>query len=259
MAAAALLIVTLSAGCRFHSKDPYWIETHGHAIGNRIAGWALGVLLLGYDSNLWGYPGSWNNPWEAKARTQPLRAIAAAHTAVYALLADGHVARFTGSSWQPIEGSPAWNTSEFSVTADDRLLLITGGKLRAVVRQVDLEQLSCDEHPNLVGVAATGPDEAFVIDQEGLLYFNGDGKCNPIAAPVKFRRIAANTNRLLGVAADGSVWRRRNGSWAKLPMPYKYRPGLPATVRQPYDVGLSEYSSWLVDIEGSVYVLSDET
>ena len=251
------LVSSGGAGCRIRSKGPYWIETHGGARGDRVAGWALGVFLLGGDRNLWGYPGPWNEPWVAKARGVPLRAITAAHTAVYGLLSDGRAARFTGSSWSPIEGSQAWNASEIAVTQDDHLLVITAGKLRSVVR-TDLKELSCDPHPNLVGVAAVATDEAFVIDHVGSLYFNGSGRCDEVPAPVRFRRIAANTNRLLGVATDGSVWRRRENAWSKLPVPFKNRPGLPPSAAQPQDVGLSAYSSWLVDSEGSVYILSDE-
>ncbi len=252
-----LLLSSGSFGCRFRSKSPYWIETHGHALGNRIAGWALGVLLLGGDQNLWGYPGPWDNPWVAKARTRPLRAIAAAHTAVYALLSDGHVARFTGSSWSPLDNSTAWGASELSVTEDDHVLVVASGRLRSVVGR-DLVELSCDSHPDLVGLAAVRPDEAFVIDRAGALYFNGAGRCEPIPAPVRLRRIAANASRLLAVAVDGTVWRRRENVWVKLPLPFKNRPGLPPVAAQPEDVGLSEYSSWLADTEGSVYVLSDE-
>jgi hypothetical protein len=260
LATVGVILFFLSSGgvgCRFRSKAPYWIETHGHALGNRIAGWALGVLLLGGDGNLWGYPGPWDNPLVAKARTRPLRAITAAHTAVYALLSDGHVARFTGSSWSMLEGSNAWGTSELAVTEDDQLLVLSGGKLRSVAGR-ELKELSCDSHPDLVGLAAVRPDEAFVIDQAGALYFNGGGHCDAVPAPLRLRRIAANTSRLLAVAADGSVWRRRENVWVKLPIPFKNRPGLPPAAAQPEDVGLSAYSSWLVDTEGSVYVLSDE-
>lgn len=253
-----LLLVFVSVqGCRIRSKDPYWIETHGHALGSRIAGWALGVVMIGTDQHLWGYPGGWNNPWEAKEQSRALRAVTGAHTHVYGLLADGRAARFSGSRWIPIEGSQAWGASEVSITETEHLLVIAGGKLRATTR-AELSPLSCDEHPDLVAVAALSADSAFVVDQSGRLFFNGDGRCDPIPAPANLRRIAATSNRLVAVAADRSLWRRRDNAWVKLPMPFKNRPGQAPAAAHPEDVAVSESSTWVVDTEGSVYLLSDE-
>ena len=244
-------------GCRIRSKDPYWIEAHGHALGTRIAGWALGVVMIGTDQHLWGYPGGWNNPWEAREQSRALRAVTGAHTHVYGLLADGRAARFSGSHWIPIEGSQAWNASEISVTDNERLLVLTGGKLRVATRG-ELSPLACDEHPDLVAVAALSPDSAFVVDQSGSLFFNGDGRCDPVPAPVRLRRIAAISTRLVAVAVDRSLWRRRDNAWVKLPVPFKNRPGQFPAAAQPEDVGVSAHSTWVVDTEGTVYVLSDE-
>ncbi|HEX3850122.1 MAG TPA: hypothetical protein VHW01_04100, partial [Polyangiaceae bacterium] len=103
---------------------------------------------------------------------------------VYGLLADGTVARFTGSSWSPQEASAGWNASELSVTEGDQLLIIANGRLRAVSHD-EPRTLSCDARPALVAVAAVAANEAFVLDQAGALYFNSNGSCDPVPAPVR--------------------------------------------------------------------------
>jgi hypothetical protein len=252
-----LISLLASAGCRIRSKAPYWIETHGHALGPRIAGWSFGVLLLGGDEQLWGYPGPWADPWAAKARTHSLRAIAASNSNAYALLRDGAVSRFNGGSWAPFEGSQNWGASEIGATEDDHLLLVIGGKLKMFDHGA-LKPLYCDAIDS-ASVAGTHGDEAFVLDQSGALYFNAEGRCDRIAAPARLLRIAARPNRLVAVAADGSVWRRRAGAWSKLPAPFKYRDGQAPVPSIAQDVAVSSYSTWMVDNEGSVFLLSDET
>ena len=250
------MILFGSASCRIRSKEPYWIETHGHALGNRVVGWAGGALLLGGDSHLWGYPGPWSNPWVPKSQTRPLRAIAGANSVAYGLLSDGQVARFTGG-WSAIEGSAAWGASEIALTDDEHLLVIAAGKLR-LFEHGELKPLACDA---LAGVALAGihGNEAFLLDQAGALYLNADGRCDKISAPTRLQRIAARSDRLLAVAVDGSVWRRRAGAWRQLPAPFKFRAGQAPAPMRAQDVGVSAYSTWLVDTEGSVFLLSDES
>jgi len=258
------LISLCSAGCRIKSKAPYWIQTHGGSLGGRVVGWEGGALLLGGDQHLWCYPGTWATPWVPRDQSRALRAIAAAKQSAYGLFTDGRVARFSGGwsptsggGWSAIEGSAAWGASELSMTDDGHLLLIANGKLR-VLEGGALKSLDCDAL-DTVAVAGTHGDGAFVLDAAGALYFNGAGRCDKINAPVPLQRIAANSDRLLAVAVDGSVWRRRANVWSRLPAPSKYRTGQTATDKQAQDVGVSAYSTWLVDAEGAVFLLSDET
>jgi hypothetical protein len=108
-------------------------------------------------------------------------------------------------------------------------------------------------------VTGTQGEDAFVLDQAGALFRNADGRCDKVSAPAPLQRIAARSDRLLAVAADGSVWRRRADKWTQLPLPFKYRPGQAAIATRVQDVGVSAYSTWLVDTEGSVFLLSDES
>ena len=252
------LIALSSSGCRIRSRAPYWIETHGTALGSRVVGWSYGALLLGGDRHLWGYPGPWANPWVAKEQSRSLRAITAARANVYGLFADGQVARFNGGSWSPLPGSANWGASELGVSEDDHLLVISGGKLRAFAHD-ELRPLSCDAVPNLAAVAATHDDEAFVLDQAGALYYGGASSCDPVQAPVPLTRIAARGARLLALARDGSVWRRRDNVWQQLPPAFKVRAGQGPEPMTAQDVGVSAYSTWLVDTQGSVFILSDES
>ena len=221
-----------------------------------MAGWSEGVLLLGGDQHLWSYPGAWARPWLPKAQTRPLRALAAANRVAYALLSDGKVSRFTGG-WSPIEGSAAWGATELGVTEDEHLLVIANGKLRAFSHG-GLKPLNCDAI-DATAVAGTRDEEAFVLDGTGSLFFNGNGVCEKVTAPAPLRRIAATSERLLAVAVDGSVWRRRNAVWVRLPPPFKSRAGQAPVQKQAQDVAVSAYSTWLADTEGAVFLLSDES
>lgn len=212
--------------------------------------------MLGGDTHLWVYPGEWANPWLARAQTRPLRAVGAASNAAYALLNDGRVARYTGN-WAPIEGSAAWGASEISVSEDEHLLVIANGKL-SLFDKDGLRPLGCDEI-GPVAVAATRGDGAFVLDKAGALFFNGNGRCDPVPAPVRLQRIAASPDRLLAVDVDGVVWRRRANAWTSLPAAFKYRAGQAPASKPAVDVAVSAYSTWLADSDGSIFLLSDET
>ena len=143
------------------------------------------------------------------------------------------------------------------MTEDEHLLVIANGRLR-VLDHGELRALACDA-VNGSAVAGTQGDDAFLLDQAGALYLNADGRCDKVVAPARFQRIAARSDRLLAVAMDGSVWRRRGGEWTHLPQPFKYRSGQAPAPALAQDVGVSAYSTWLVDTEGSVFLLSDES
>jgi len=252
-----VLLLVVEA-CRIRSPTPYWIEAHGHAQGSRIAGWSGGVLLLNGSQQLSAYPGHWNDPWLAQPSTRALRAVTAAATVAFGLSTDGRLLRFADQHWSTREGvERAKNVTEIAATEDNRLLVLADGKLMQLNDRT-LEDLGCD---SVAGVAISGgaEHESFVVDRDGGLYLSTAGHCDPIATPTPLRRIAGHADRLLAVAANGSVWRRRQGSWTQLPLPLKYRPGQSAKKTHAADVALSAYSTWLLDDEGSVFLLSDET
>jgi hypothetical protein len=257
MVGAVCVLWVAIAGCRIRSNEPYWLEGHGNGVVSRCAGWSAGALCIGSNQQLWIYPGPYARSWAAQAQTRPLRSVAAGSDAAYALTSDGEVARFEHNRWRLYEESKLWSVSEVGATDDDVLLVIAAGKLRSF-QQGELRPLSCDAITS-VAVAGVHGDEAFVLDQAGALYLNADGRCQKIPAPVQLRRIAAKPGRLVALAEDGSVWRRRASTWVRLPVPFKYRTGQSPVPCQPQDIGTSLYSTWLVDTEGNVFLLSDET
>jgi hypothetical protein len=246
-----------AAGCRIQSQAPYWIETHGQVAGQRVAGWSKGALLLGTNQRLWAYPGGWANPWPAESTPHDLRAIAASNTTAYAVSTDGRVLRFADNHWSPVEGSASWNASEIAATVDDRLLVLANGKLSELARG-HLQELDCNSVTGSA-VAGAAPGEAFLLDQQGALYLDAGGRCEQVPTPIRLQRIAGLPDRLLAVGVDGSIWRRRANAWARLPEPFKYRAGQVARGTHAQDVGVSTYTTWVVDHEGSVFLLSDET
>ncbi|MEP7050942.1 MAG: hypothetical protein ABJB12_11330 [Pseudomonadota bacterium] len=257
MARGVCLLSFATAGCRVRSNEPYWIEAHGNGVVNHVAGWSAGALCIGSNQQLWSYPGPYARPWAEQAQTHPLRSIAAGSDVAYALTVEGEVARFEYNSWRLYEDSKPWSVSDIGATDDNGLLVITAGNLRAFA-QGELRPLSCDAITS-VAVAGVHGDEAFVLDPTGALYLNADGRCQNIPAPQRLRRIAARPGRLVALAEDGSVWRRRSSTWSKLPVPFKYRTGQAPAPCQPQDIGASLYSTWLVDTEGDLFLLSDES
>lgn len=253
----ATLLVVAALGCRFMPNHPYWIETLGRPQGIRIGAWPGGALAIGTDSRLYGYPGPWSRPWAPQGHPQEIKALSASQTAVYAILSDGQVARFANDRWTPFAGSAAWGAAEIAATEDDHLLVLAGGKLRRA-DAAGLKEVLCETVVG-VSIAATRGDEAYVVDQAGEVHRSAARNCAPVEAPARFLRIAATTTRLLGVARDGSVWRQRAGRWTALPSPFKYRPGTAPTPTRAQDIAVSAQNTWLMDHEGSIFVLSDET
>lgn len=257
IACSVCILCFAVAGCRIRSNEPYWLEAHGNGVGYHVAGWTAGALVLGSNQQLWSYPGPYARSWAAQPQTHSLRSVAAGSDVAYGLTLDGEVGRLERNHWRLLEESKGWGVSEVGATDDDHLLVIVAGKLRAVDRG-ELQPPSCAAITS-VAVAGVHGDQAFVLDQTGDLYLNADGRCENIPAPTKLRRIAAKPGRLVALAQDGSVWRRRASTWSRLPAPFKYRTGHAPAPCQPQDVGTSLYSTWLVDTDGDIFLLSDET
>lgn len=256
-AVLTLLAVAASASCRFLPNEPYWIEPHGTAQGVGVTAWPSGALAIGTDRHLYRYPGAWSRPWLPHGPTQNLRAIAASRVAVYAILDDGQVARFADNTWTPLAGSASWGASGLAATEDDRLFVLVGGRAR-LVEGVDLKEGPCG---SLVGtsISAVGSDDLYVLDAAGNLHQGRSGRCDRVDAPVPLQRVAATKDRLVAVGKDGSVWRRRDGAWKVLPEPRKFRPGRRPYTTRARDVAVSPHSTWIMDDEGHVFLLSAET
>jgi hypothetical protein len=257
--ATALLLSMSGSACRILPEHPYWIEALGHATGSSVGAWTGGALTIGTDRHLYAYPGQWSRPWLPSGPPQELRAVAASRVAIYGILGDGQVGRLAGELWTAYPGSVAWGTSSLSATDDDRLMVIVGGHVR-LVEGVDLKESVCASLPGaVIALAGIKVDEAYVLDEHAVLHHGAGGSCDAVATPKPLQRIAATGGRLVGVAQDGTIWRRRDGAWTALPAPRKFRPGRAAFETRARDVAVSANSTWILDDEGAVFVLSDET
>jgi hypothetical protein len=258
--AGALLaaLLGLAAGCRFMPQGGHWIEAHGSARAKRIAGAPSGVQAIGMDDALYLYPTDWARPWRALGGQQ-VKALAASTAAFYVISNGGEVVRIVNGVWSPLAGSVAWGVTALAASPEDKLYAVVGGHLRRV-EGADLRDAPCGDI-NVGRVAARG-DEVYVIDGAGTLFRGTAAGCMAASSPGPLRDVAAFTNRLVAISRDGAVWRQRGqqneGAWRALPAIRKYRSG-----RYPYLVGaqqvsLSATSTWIVDDESSVFLLSDE-
>jgi len=252
-------IFGLSAtGCRFMPSGAHWIEGHGEGRLVHLAGSPAGVLGIGEDTHLWAYPVEWSRPWVQRDAAQELRTIASSPVALYAIVKSGEVVRVVDGRWTTFAGSIGWGATSLGASEDDRLFIVIGGRIRRV-EGVDLKEAPCDGVSAAV-VSGVRGDEIYVVDAAGALHHGTPTSCPIVPTPTPVRDVAARNGRLIVVATDGRVWRRRGDeAWRLLPAVNKYRP-----FRGPFEVkaaqvALTDYSTWLLDREGSVFVLSDES
>jgi hypothetical protein len=257
LAAAVALAAGAVTGCRFMPSGGHWIEAHGHGQGSRLAAWPAGVTLIGTDARLHQYPTDWARPWRAQG-PQEVKALAASSSALYALTPAGEVARIVNGQWAPVAGSVTWGATNLGASPDDHLFVVVGGHLR----RVDAGELRDAPCGNLAvsAVSPVGNDEVYVVDGTGGLYRGVGGSCAPVPTPGPVRDVASFGGRQVAVTSDGAVWRRRgDAAWRALPPVIKYR-----SARDPFEVpavqvSLSAFSTWALDQEGSIFLLSDET
>lgn len=252
LVAAALLA---TAGCRFMPDGGHWIEAHGTARAKHIAGAPTGVQAIGMDDTMYLYPTDWARPWRSLG-AQQVKALAASSAAFYVISPGGEVVRIVNGHWTPYAGSVGWGVTALAASSDDKLYGVVGGRLRRI-EGADLRDAPCSDK-GVARVAARG-DEVFVVDGAGSLFRGAGGTCAPETSPGPLRDVAAFPGRLVAVARDGAVWRRRDGgAWRPLPPIRKYRTG-----RYPYlvtalEASLSATSTWILDDENAVFLLSDE-
>jgi hypothetical protein len=256
--ALAILAGGLVLGCRFMPRGAHWIEGHadGHLV--QLAGWPGGVVGIGMDSRLWAYPVEFGRPWAPREGGQDAKAIASSSVALYAIARSGEVSRIVDNQWTAYPGSITWGATSVGASVDDRLYVVVGGRVRRVEGD-ELKDTPC-ESVSAVVVTGVGADEIYVVDAAGALHHGTATSCARMTTPAPIRDVAARNGRVVVVAKDGQVWRRRGDEeWRALPPVRKYRP-----YRAPFEVvavqvALGDYSTWLLDQEGSVFVLSDET
>jgi hypothetical protein len=220
----SLVVAILAMGCRFRSPGAYWIEAHGEGRAVRLAGRPAGV----------------------------------ASAAVYVISPNGEVVRVVDGRGTAYAGSVGWGSSAIAASEDDRLFVVVGGRTRQV-DGADLKDAPCGSVA-ATAIAAAGGDEIYVVDGVGALYRGTANACAPVATPTPLRDVAAFPGRVVAVGRDGTVWRRRGEQpWQPLPAAVEYRPGGVESPRPAVQAALSATCTWLLDQDGAVFVLSDET
>jgi hypothetical protein len=252
----SLVVAAVAMGCRFQAPGAYWIEAHGEGRAVRLAGHPAGVAAIGPDARLWMYPTDYARPW-TRFGTVEAKAVAASSAALYAISSNGEVLRLVGNGrGHAYAGSAGWGPSAIAASEDDRVFLVVGGRTRRVEGD-DLTDAPCGSVA-ATAIAASRGDELYVVDGSGVLYRGAASVCAPVATPTRLRDVAAFPGRVVIVGTDGTVWRRRGEQpWQALPAPRKYRPA--AVSRPAVQAALSVTSTWLLDQDGAVFVLSDET
>jgi hypothetical protein len=252
---AAGLAVAL--GCRFQAPGAYWIEAHGDGHAVRVAGRPAGVVALGPDARLWIYPTDYSQPWR-RFDSEAVNALAASTDAVYIITAGGQVSRSADGPWVAYGGSVGWGATALAASEDDHLFVVVGGRPHRVEGD-QLQDAPCG------GVAATSiaagaGGELYVIDVMGRLNRGDASSCAQVDTPVPAKQVAVGGGRVVLVGTDGSAWRRRGAEpWRALPPVIRYRPGSRGVKVLAAEVSLSATCTWLLDRDGDVFVLSDET
>ncbi len=251
-------IVAVVCGCRFMPQGAHWVETHGDGRVARIAGRPAGVIAIGQDRRLWAYPTDYARPWRQEG-PQEARELTSSLVALYVLAPSGELSRVTDGHWASLAGSVAWGVTAIAASEDDHLFAVVGGRTRRVEGS-ELKEAPCGAVV-AISIAAVGGDDIYVIDAEGgLFHGTTTTTCVHVTIPEPIRNIAVNAGRMVVVTKGGSVWRRRGeAQWQALPTLRKYRKEVFPEEGIATQVGLSAYSTWVLDQNGTVFLLSDET
>jgi len=256
--ALAALGVLLSFGCvacRIRSNGPHWIETHGNAQVQRVAGGPMGLLAIGTNGLIYNYP-EFGSVWhEWNGRLHPRVVTGSRQGIVYA-----DQENRVGKGSRGHVSNPEWTLgSPVSALATDE----SGHTLYAVsdegVSRLDPGGVvpgPCN--PMRVVSVALAQDALWLSDGQQV-YIGSDTACQPApGAPARVTRLAGLGQRLFAVDAAGDVFRKNQGNgWEQLPRPLKFRPDQLPKFHPALDVAVTGTAAWLVDDESNVFVLSE--
>lgn len=249
-------------GCRIASPDvPEWIEAHGRGQVIALTADAEGAYAIGTNHRIYVYPGPFMQPWQERFG-QDANLIAAGGGTVAWLGGDGAV-RVASANLAPRElaGSRDWRVSALAVGPDSNVYVVSSARAWRVMSDT-LGEAICEGEPAVgIAPAATpaGPT-VHVWRGDGTVVARGsDGRCVPVSVPFPVVSLAASGAQLAAVDRDGGVWRRRAGTWQRLPVPQVFRPD-----RFPYqtvirNVAMSETVLWGRSQDNLAFILSDPT
>jgi hypothetical protein len=250
-----LLVGLSSLGCSIRSKGPHWIETHGRAQVQRVAGGPLGLLAIGTNGLIYSYP-EFGSVWhEWNGRLHP-RMIAGSRRGLVYADQDGRV----GKGDHGRVGNPEWNlggaVSALATDEDgDALYAIADGHISRLLESGAVPG-PCGERRAVSIAIARG--QLWVSDGQHV-YLGSDAGCQAApGAPSKVLRLAGLGSRIFAVDEAGDVFRSKAASgWERLPRPQKFRPDQMPHLHPATDVAVTGTAVWVVDDEQNVFVLSE--
>jgi hypothetical protein len=250
----ALLASANGGACRIRANGPHWIEVHGHAKLQRIAGGPMGLLAIGTNALLYSYPefGSVWHEWNNRLRAQVV--VGSRRGLVYA--EEGRV----GQGNHGRVGAPEW-TLGGAVTAlatdedGDALYAVAAGHISRLLATGAAPGPCSDLHVVSIALAQ---GQLWVSDAQHI-YSASDTGCAAISgAPAKVTRLAGLRQHLLALNEDGDVFRRGpSGNWEQLPRPTRFRPDQMPQLPPAQDIAVTGTAEWLLDDEQNVFVLSE--
>jgi len=253
--ALGVLVSFGSVACRIRSGAPHWIETHGRAQVQRVAGGPMGLLAIGTNGLIYNYP-EFGSVWhEWNGHLHP-RVVTGSRQGIVYADQEGRV----GKGNHGHVSNPAWTLgSPVNALATDE----SGEKLYAVsdghVSRLDSAGPVPGPCTELRIVSIALSQDALWLSDGEHVYIGNDAACQPaVGAPSRVTRLAGLGSRLFAVDAAGDVFRKTQGNaWERLPRPLKFRPDQLPMLHPALDVTLTGTAAWLVDDENSVFVLSE--
>ncbi len=184
--AGGLIVGLSSLGCSIRSNGPHWIETHGHAQVQRVAGGPLGLLAIGTNGLIYSYP-EFGSVWhEWNGRLHP-RMIAGSRRGLVYADQDSRV----GKGDHGRVGAPDWNLGG-AVTAlatdedGDALYAIADGHISRLLESGAVPGPCGERHAVSIAIAR---GQLWVSDGQHV-YLGSDASCQPApGAPSKVLRL----------------------------------------------------------------------
>ncbi len=241
--------------CRIRSGAPHWIETHGHAQVQRVAGGPMGLLGIGTNGLVYNYPefGSVWHEWNNRLRP---RALAGSRQGLVYADQEGHV----GKGNRGHVGNAEWTLgSAVSALATDEngsaLYAVADGHVSRLEAAGQVPGPCAELHVLSIALAR----DALWLSDGQRVFIGSDAACQPApGAPAHITRLAGLGQRLFAVDASGDVFRTTQGNvWERLPRPLKFRADQLPQFHPALDVAVTGTAAWVVDDESNVFVLSE--
>jgi hypothetical protein len=253
--ALVLIASSTSLGCGIRSNGPHWIETHGHAQVQRIAGGPMGLLAIGTNGLIYSYP-EFGSVWhEWNARLHPRVIVGSRHGLAYAdqegRIGKGDHGRIDNPEWNLGPAVTALATDEEGYM----LYAVTDGRISQLLESGSVAG-PCTELRAVSIAVAQG--QLWVSDGQRV-YQASSASCKPApGAPTKVVHLAGLGTRIFAVDEAGDVYRLQpKTGWQQLPRPQKFRPDQMPHLHPATDVAVTSTAAWVVDDEQNVFVLSE--